>query len=124
MAISSGALWAGRIVSGLVVLFLIFDGVMKLVKPIQVVDATKQLGYPEADILPIGVLLLICTALYCVSRTSILGAILLTGYLGGAIASQVRAGNPAFNIIFASTFAVLMWLGLWLRDDRLRGLIP
>ena len=124
MAISSGALWAGRIVSGLVVLFMVFDGVMKLMRPVQVVDATKQLGYPETDIVPMGVLLLICTALYVVPRTSILGAILLTGYLGGANASQWRAGNPTFNLIFASTFAVLVWLGLWLRDERLRVLIP
>jgi hypothetical protein len=124
MAVPSGALWAGRIISGLVVLFLVFDGVMKFVKPVQVVDATRQLGYPEADIVPLGTVLLVCTALYCVPRTSILGAILLTGYLGGAIASQWRAGNPAFNIIFASGFAVLVWLGLWLRDEGLRGLIP
>jgi hypothetical protein len=103
---------------------MVMDGVMKLMKPAQVVDATRQLGWAEPQIVPIGVLLLICTALYAVPRTSILGAILLTGYLGGAIASQWRAGNPAFNMIFASTFAVLVWLGLWLRDERLRVLIP
>jgi hypothetical protein len=105
------------------VLFLLVDGVMKLAKPAVVVEATRQLGYPESDIAGIGLLLLACTVLYIFPRTSILGAILLTGYLGGAIASQVRAGNGWFNVVFPVIFGVLIWTGLWLRDIRVRGLL-
>jgi hypothetical protein len=122
--ISKSALWAGRIVSGFAVLFFLVDGVMKLVKPSFVVQATAQLGYPEANIVPIGALLLACTLLYIVPRTSILGAIVLTGYLGGACASQFRAGNGWFNMLFAIVFGVLVWVGLWLRDGRVRSLLP
>jgi hypothetical protein len=124
MTISKGAVWTGRIVSGVVVLFLLFDGAMKLIQPEPVIQATQQLGYPVGDIAGIGAVLLVCTVLYIVPRTSILGAILLTGYLGGAMASQVRAGNPAFNVVFALAFGVLVWLGLWLRDSRLRAVLP
>jgi hypothetical protein len=88
-----------------------------------VVEATKQLGYPESDIVGIGVLLLFCTLLYILPRTSILGAILLTGYLGGAVASQVRIGAPIFNVVFAVVFGTLVWVGLWLRDLRVRVLL-
>jgi hypothetical protein len=87
------------------------------------VQATGQLGYPERDIVPIGVVLLLCTLLYILPRTAVFGAILLTGYLGGAIASQVRAGNPVFNVVFAALLACLLWLGLWLRDARVRKLL-
>ena len=114
-------LWASRILSGLVGLFLLFDGTMKLFKPIVVVKATRDLGYPESDIVGIGVTLLVCTLLYLVPRTSILGAILLTGYLGGAVASQLRVQAPLFNVMFAFTFGCLVWLSLWLRDARVRG---
>jgi hypothetical protein len=101
------------------------DGVMKLFKPSFVVEASvNRLGYPESDIVGIGVLLLGCTALYVIPRTSILGAILLTAYLGGATASQVRAGTGWFNVMFAVTFGVLVWIGLWLRDGRVRTLLP
>src|SRR5258708_10446205 len=122
--ISKTALWTGRIVSGLTVAFLLFDGVMKLVKPTVVVESTRQLGYPESDITGIGSVLLTCTLLYILPRTSILGAILLTGYLGGAVASQVRVGAGWFNVVFATMFGVLVWGGLWLRDTRLRTLLP
>jgi hypothetical protein len=121
--VSKKLLWSGRIVSGLAVLFLLVDGVMKLFKPAAVVDATRQLGYPESDIVGIGVLLLACTLLYIFPRTSILGAILLTGYLGGAVASQVRVGAGWFNVVFAAMFGVLVWAGLWLRDTRVRNLL-
>jgi hypothetical protein len=101
------------------------DGVMKLVKPAVVVNATAQLGYPETVILPIGIALLACTVLYVIPRTSVLGAILLTGYLGGAVATQVRVGNPLFShILFPGYVAMLLWGGLWLRDPRLREFIP
>src|SRR5678815_1351815 len=92
-AISQKMLWAGRIVSALPVLFLLMDAVMKLVKPAFVVEATVQLGYPESVIIGLGIVLLSCTVLYVIPRTSVLGAILLTGYLGGAVATHVRGGN-------------------------------
>jgi hypothetical protein len=122
--ISKKLLWTGRIASGLAALFFLMDGVMKLFKPAVVVEATRQLGYPESDIIGIGVLLLVCTLLYLFPRTSILGAILLTGYMGGAVASQVRIGAGWFNVAFAVLFGVLVWAGLWLRDVRVRNLLP
>jgi DoxX-like protein len=122
-AISKGRLWTGRILSGLAALFFLVDGLMKLLKPAVVVEATRQLGYPESDIGTIGGLLLTCTLLYIFPRTSILGAILLTGYLGGAVASQVRVNAGWFNVTFAVMFGVLVWSGLWLRDIRVRSLL-
>jgi hypothetical protein len=121
--LSKTQLWAGRIISGLAALFLLWDGVMKLLKPAIVVKATRELGYPESDIVGIGVVLLAGTLLYLFPRTSILGAILLTGYLGGAIASQVRAEASWFNVVFALVFACLVWGGLWLRDVRVRDFL-
>jgi hypothetical protein len=117
-------LWAGRIVSALPVLFLLVDGAMKLFKPAVVVEATVKLGYPESTIVPIGIVLLVCTFLYIVPRTAVLGAILLTGYLGGAVATHVRVGEGAFPILFPVFFGILIWGGLYLRDERLRTLIP
>lgn len=105
-------------------MFLLVDGAMKLWKPAVVLEATQQLGYPESEIAGIGALLLICTLLSTFPRTSILGAILLTGYLGGAVASQVRVGNGWFNIVFPVLIGALAWTGLWLRDERLRTLLP
>jgi|SRR5690349_233154 len=123
LVISNSQRWAGRIVSGLAALFLLWDGVMKLLKPAVVVKATRDLGYPESQIVGIGVVLLVCTMLYILPRTSIFGAILLTGYLGGAIASQVRAQASWFNVFFALAFACLVWGGLLLRDVRLRDFL-
>ena len=120
--VSHRQLWSGRIISGLAALFLLIDGIMKLLRPAAVVKATRELGYPESDIVGIGVVLLVCTALYLFPRTSILGAILLTGYLGGAMASQVRAEASWFNVVFAFILACLVWAGLWLRDIRVRKL--
>jgi hypothetical protein len=114
------AIWTGRILTGFVALFLLWDGVMKLLKPAMVVKATRDLGYPESYITGIGMVLLICTVLYVIPRTSILGAVLLAGYLGGAIASQVRAQASWFNVIFALVVACLVWGGVWLRDGRVR----
>ena len=124
MTVSKTNLWIGRIVSGLPALFLLVDGVMKLFKPPVVVEATVNLGYPESTIIPIGVVLIICTVLYLIPATSILGAILLTGYLGGAVATHVRTGESLFSIVFPVIFGILIWLGLYLRDARLRTLVP
>jgi hypothetical protein len=122
--VSNSAVIAGRIISILVILFLLADGVMKLVKPAFVVAATVQLGYAESMIAGIGTALLISTILYAIPRTAILGAILVTGYLGGAVATNVRAQQATFNVVFPVALGALVWLGLWLRDSRLRSLIP
>lgn len=122
--ISKTYLWLGRIISGFATLFFLMDAVMKFLKPDVVVKTTVQvLGYPKSDIVGIGVVLLACTLLYIFPRTSVLGAILLTGYLGGAIASQIRVQAPWFNVIFAAVFACLVWGGLWLRDVRVRNFL-
>ena len=123
-SVSKKKLWGGRIISALPTLFLLMDGVMKLAKPRQVVEATVQLGYPESVILPLAIVLLACTVLYVILRTSVLGAILLTGYLGGAVATHVSVGEGWFPVLFPVVFGVLIWGGLYLRDDRLRALIP
>jgi hypothetical protein len=121
---SKGMLWTGWILTVLSALFMLMDGIMKLFKPAFVVEATLKLGYPESTIMGIGVTLTISTLIYVIPRTSVLGAILLTGYLGGAVASNVRAGAGWFNVLFPVLFAVLIWGGLWLRDQRLRNLLP
>jgi len=116
-------IWLGRILSTLAALFLAVDGAMKLVQPPVVVQATLQLGYAESAILGIGVTLLVCTLLYVVPRTSNLGAVLLTGYLGGAVASNVRSAMPTFNVVFPFILAGFIWGGLWLRHLRVRNLL-
>lgn len=116
--------WAGRILTWLPALFLLLDGVAKLFKPLPVVEGTVKLGYSESVIVPMGIVLIICTVLYLIPKTSVLGAILLTGYLGGAVATHVRAADGAFGIIFAVVFGALVWLGIYLRDERLRDLVP
>lgn len=123
-AVAKKRLWVGRILSFLPALFLLLDGVMKLIKPAFVVEATVKLGYPERVILGIGVVLVICTLIYLIPRTAVLGAILLTGYLGGAVATHVRAETGWFEILFPVILCSLLWAGLALRDDRLRTLIP
>ncbi|MFL5262109.1 MAG: DoxX family protein [Anaeromyxobacteraceae bacterium] len=121
--ISTGARWAGRVVSGLVAAFLLFDAVLKLVKPPFVVEGTVKLGYPAEVIVPLGLVLLVSTLLYLAPRTAPFGAVLLTGYLGGAIATHVRVGDPlASHVLFPVYVAVMVWGGLWLRDARLRAL--
>jgi len=122
--LSSGRIWAGRIMSWLPALFLIADAIMKLMKPAFVVEANVQLGYHASVIVPLGVLLLVITILYLIPRTAVLGAILLTGYLGGAVATHVRVGTEIFPIVFAIVFGVLLWGGLYLRDRRVSSLIP
>ena len=119
---SSRALWAGRVIGALPALFLLIDGIMKLVKPPVVVEATVKLGYSETVIVGLGILLLVCTIIYLIPRTAVLGAILLTGYLGGAIATHVRVGDPLFTIIFPVILGTMIWGGLYLRHERLRSL--
>lgn len=123
-SVPKSSLWAGRIVSGLPALFLLVDGAMKLAKPEFVVTETVRLGYPESVIVPLGIVLIACTILYLIPATSVLGAILLTGYLGGAVATHVRAGEPLFSVVFAIVFGILIWLGLYLHDRRVRELVP
>jgi DoxX-like protein len=122
--VSRGRLWTGRIISALVVLFLLFDGITEAMKVKAVLDASAQLGYPVTTIAGIGITLLVCTALYLIPQTAVLGAVLLTGYLGGAVASSVRISGPLFNILFPIIFAAVMWAGLFLREERLRALMP
>ena len=122
--VSKMRLWAGRIIGGLPALFLLVDAIMKLVKPVPVVEATVKLGYSENVIVPLGIVLLVCAVLYLIPRTSVLGAILLTGYLGGAVATHVRVGSPLFtHVLFPIYVAALIWGGLFLRDGRLRALV-
>jgi len=120
--VSKKMLWAGRIISALPVLMLVFSAVGKLVKPDDVVEGFKKLGWDENLALPLGILELCCTAIYVIPRTSVLGAILLTGYLGGATATHVRISDPSFAAPIV--LGVLVWLGLFLRDARLRALLP
>ena len=125
--VSKPTLWSGRLLSGFVILFLLFDGAIKLI-PLQVVtDTMIELGYSGSVDLArlLGALTLLCTILYAIPRTSILGAILLTGYLGGAMATHLRIGNPLFtHLLFGLYLGVMAWGGLYLRDARLRSLIP
>jgi DoxX-like protein len=116
-------IWAGRVLSILTALFMLLDGIMKIVKPPQVLEANLRLMYPLSALSGIGIGLIACTLIYLIPRTSILGAVLLTGYLGGAVASNVRAGSGWFETIFPMLFAALVWGGLWLRDGRVRGLL-
>ena len=122
---SKGALWAGRSLSAIAVLFLVFDSVGKLLRVQPVIDGTMSLGYSPDVIVGLGVTLLTCVVVYVVPRTSLLGAVLLTGYLGGAVATHVRVGSPLFtHVLFPTYIAALLWGGLMLRDPRLRAIIP
>lgn len=115
----------GWVLSGLTILFMLFDGVSKLAMEHHVVEATVQIGYPIEVIRPLGIILLVCTILYAIPRTAIFGAVLLTGYLGGAVASKVRIEDPLFgSVLFGVYLGILAWGGLYLRDERLRALVP
>ena len=118
---SKKMLWVSYIMSAIPVLMLIMSGVMKLLKPTAVVEGFTHLGWPENLALALAIVELACTVLYVIPRTSVLGAILLTGYLGGAIATHVRIGEQFIGPVL---FGVLIWGGLWIRDARLRALIP
>ncbi len=125
LTVSKGRLWTGRILSALPVLMLLMSSVMDLMKPDFVVKAMVQQGFPEDVIVPLGIALLICTILFAVPQTAILGAILLTGYLGGAVATHVRAGDELFSHILAPVyFAAIIWVALYLREPRLSALVP
>ncbi len=123
--ISKGRLWTARVMSGLVILFMLFDSIMKFVKPAPVVEGTVQLGYAEHHIAVIGALGLISTIFYLIPRTAFLGAVLLTGYFGGVIATHIRMDAPLFShTLFPVYLAVLMWGGIWLRYEKVRTLLP
>lgn len=122
---SKAMLWAGRILSGLGVLFLALDGTFKLFAPPEAVQSTEALGWPGHLLFGIGVTQLVLLVLYLIPRTSVLGALLWVGYLGGAVATHVRVGNPLFShVLFPTYIAALLWVGLWLREPRLRALLP
>lgn len=123
--VSPTSLWASRVMRGLVVLFLLLDSGIHLAVPAPVVQAMTQLGFPLGITVGIGIVELICTVLYVIPASSILGAILLTGYLGGAVAAHLRVGNPIFEtLIFPAIVGALLWGGLLLIDERLRALVP
>jgi hypothetical protein len=117
--------WTARVLSALVVLFLLFDGSTKVVSEQHVVAAFMRLGIP-VDLAPgIGILVLVCAIAYAIPRTAVLGALLITGLLGGAVATHVRAGSPPFEAyVFPAMMGALTWLPLWLRDLRVRALVP
>jgi hypothetical protein len=123
--ISKRALTAGRVFSTLAVLFLLFDSIGKLLQVPPVLAGTAELGYPLSTVVPLGLILLACVVTYVFPPTSVLGAVLLTGYLGGAIATHVRVGNPLFShVLFPIYVALFVWGGLFLRDPGLRALFP
>jgi hypothetical protein len=125
--VSKPALWTGRILSGLVILFMLFDGAIKLVPWPIVTETMDRIGYGSSESLArtLGAITVACTVLYAIPPTSFVGAILLTGYLGGAMASHVRLGSPLFtHTLFGLYLGLMVWGGLWLRDRSLRTLIP
>jgi hypothetical protein len=123
--VSKKALWTGRVLSGLITAFLLFDAVIHMLKPAPVVEGFAKLNFPLRFAVPLGFIELVCIVLYVLPRTSILGAILLTGYLGGAIAIQLPTGNPFFGeVLFPVYVAAILWGGIYLRDERLRALVP
>jgi hypothetical protein len=117
-------LWTGRVLSFLPAAMLLLDAAMKFVKPAPVIEGTVRLGFSESVITPLGIVLLICVILYLIDRTSVLGAILLTGYLGGAVCTHVRFWEGWFPVVFPVIFGAILWLGLYLRDERIRALVP
>lgn len=121
---SKGLQWTGRVLTGLTVLFMLFDAFGKFAKPPQVIEACTRLGIPSPQLLSIGILLLVSTIIYAIPRTAVLGAVLLTGYLGGAVAIQMRAGSPTFETVFPVIFGVILWGGVYLRECGLRRVFP
>lgn len=123
--VSSRRLWAGRIISAIPAVFLLFDAIIHIMRIGPVEKGFVDLGYAASLAVPLGIIELICVILYVIPRTSVLGAVLLTGYLGGAVATNVRVGAPLFtNILFPVYVGILLWAGLYLRDNRLRAVFP
>ena len=116
-------LWTGRVLTGLVAAFLVIDATTKLIMVAPVIQATKKLSLPVSSVRGIGITLLVCTTIYVIPRTAVLGAILITGYLGGAMAIHVRAASGMFPVVFSAAFAILAWVGIVLREPRLFWLI-
>ena len=116
-------LWTGRILTALGALFMVMDAVTHILKPAPVVEAFAHLGYPLATAIPLGVTVLICVAIYLIPQTAFLGALLLTAYLGGAVASHVRVSDPVFDTCFPAIVAVFLWGGLFARDARIRTIM-
>ena len=124
-SVSTGRQWAARIMYALAVLFLLFDGTIKIIRHPMAVQGTARLGYPEGSVAVIGLILLSCLVVYVIPRSAVLGAVLLTGYLGGAVATNLRVGAPLVsNTLFPIYLAILVWGPLWLRDARVRALLP
>ncbi len=122
---SKAARWTSYVMSGIVILFMLMDSIMKFIRPTEVIEGTLALGFNEKHLTTLGSLGFISTLLYIFPRTTILGAILLTGYFGGAMATHVRLDNPLFtHILFTGYLGILMWGGLWLRNLKLRELFP
>lgn len=122
---STAAKWGGWTLSALPALFLLVDGAAKLARPTLVVEGTAELGYSTDVVVPLGIVILACTILYLVPRTAVLGAILLTGFLGGAVATHVRVENPLLtHTLFPTYLGAMLWGGLYFRDPRLRALLP
>ncbi|HEY1732785.1 MAG TPA: DoxX family protein [Terriglobales bacterium] len=118
-------LWVGRAISGVITLLLLLDAAMKVMRVAPVVEGTVKAGYPANSVLPIGIILLVCLVCYAIPRTAVLGAILLTGYLGGAVATNLRISSPLLTYTLVPVYVgVLVWAGLFLREERLRALIP
>ena len=122
---SKSALWTGRVLTGILSALLLLDIAMKLLRVPEAVEGTIKLGYPAAVLVTLGVVQLVCLALYLIPRTALLGAILWTGYLGGAVATHVRVGDPLFShILFPVYLGAALWFAVWLREPRLRALVP
>ena len=120
--VSKAALWTGRVMSALPVLLVLLGSVMKLMKLPQVIEGFAKAGAPERLIIPVGLIELMCVVVYVIPRTSVLGAILMTGLLGGATITTLRVGDPTYPL--PVVLGMLAWGGLWMRDVRLRQLIP
>jgi hypothetical protein len=123
--VSTGRLWTGWIVSGLVALFMLFDAGAKFARPAPVVEAFARIGWPIELSSTLGAILLVCTVIYLVPQSAVLGAVLLTGYLGGAVATNLRLQNPLLtHTLFPGYLGVLIWVGLWLREPRIGSVFP
>jgi len=125
MTTTPKTIWVGRILSALAILFLSFDTIVKVLRLPVAIEGTTQLGYPESTVFVIGIIQLVCLVLYVIPQTSVFGAILFTGYLGGALATHLRIGSPLFtHILFPIYVAALIWGGLYAREPRLRAMVP